>query len=66
MVMQSYPVVSSAISALSYDDETEECEIVFKDGRSYILQGLPQIEFERMANAPSPGQYWNMFVKGNY
>ena len=66
MTMESYPVISTAISALAYDDETEECQVTFQDGRSYILSGLPQIEFERWVHAPSVGGYWNANVKGNY
>ena len=66
MVMKSYGVVSSAIKRLAYDDESEECEVTFKDGRSYVLRGLAEIEFHRWAESESVGGYWNSFVKGNY
>ena len=57
---------SAALVRIDYDDESEECHITFKDGRSYTLQGIPQIEVERWANADSIGGYWNANLKGRY
>jgi len=57
---------SSALARIDYDDETEECFITFQDGRSYTLQGIPQIEVERWANAASIGGYWNANLRGRY
>ena len=66
MTMQNYVIASSAIKALAYDDETEDCFVTFKDGKSYTLKKLPGIEMERWLNAESKGGYWNSFVRGNY
>ena len=66
MPTEYYPVVSSAIASLAYDDEAEEGYITFKDGRSYILEGIPEMEIYRMANATSPGAYWNLYLRGRY
>jgi hypothetical protein len=57
---------SSAIVRLSYDDETNECFITFKDGRGYVIQDFPEIEFERWAGSTSLGGYFNSFIRGNY
>jgi hypothetical protein len=57
---------SSAIVRLSYDDETSELFITFKDGRSYVIPDFPEIEFERWSNSVSLGGYFNSFVRGNY
>ena len=57
---------SSALARIDYDDEEEACYITFQDGRSYTLQGIPQIEVERWANAASIGGYWNANLRGRY
>jgi hypothetical protein len=62
----SVEVVSTAITRLDYDAEAQSLTIVFKDGRGYVLQGVPQIEVERLANSDSPGQYWNAYMRGRY
>ena len=66
MAFISLPVASSAIARLEYDDETQELIVTFQKGGSYTLRGVPEIEANRLADAPSPGSYWNMFMKGNY
>jgi hypothetical protein len=66
MAVINYPVSSSALVRVDYDDETEECFITFKDGRSYTLSNVPQIEIERWVNSGSVGGYWNSFMKGRY
>ena len=57
---------SSALVRIDYDDESEECFITFKDGKSYTLQGVPQIEIERWTSSGSIGGYWNNFMRGRY
>ena len=66
MAMQSYPVASSALASIQYDDETGECAIAFTDGRKYVIPTLPQIELERWVNADSIGGYWNANLRGKY
>jgi hypothetical protein len=66
MAMQSQAVSSSAITYLAYDDETQECQVTFKDGRNYVLQGLSGLEFGRWTSADSVGAYWNANIRGNY
>ena len=66
MAFESIEVSSSAITYLAYDAEAREAQITFKDGRSYILKGIDEIEVNRMANAASPGAYFNFYVRGNY
>lgn len=67
MAMQSLNIASSAIAYAAYDEETQELQITFhRGGGSYMLQGVPQIEADRLANADSPGAYWNANMKGRY
>ena len=66
MAKVNYPVQSTALVRIDYDDETSDCFITFKDGRSYTLRNFPQIEAERWANSGSPGGYWNTKLRGKY
>ena len=66
MAMESLDITSSAIAYAAYDEETQELQLTFNRGGSYILQGVPQIEVDRLVNADSPGGYWNANMKGRY
>jgi hypothetical protein len=66
MARQSYPVASSAIARIEYDDLTQEMTITFARGGSYVVPGVPGIELERLINSGSPGGYWNANMKGRY
>ena len=68
MTVTNQTVASTAIAAVSYDDETEEMTVTFHGGGkvNYVLQGVPEIEFQRLIGADSVGGYWNSFLKGNY
>jgi KTSC domain len=66
MALTNYPVSSSAIARVDYDEETQECFVTFTDGRSYTLIGVPQIEVERWVNSGSAGAYWNANMRGRY
>ena len=66
MAMQSYPVASSALASIQYDEDTGECAISFTDGRSYVIPNLPAIELHRWISADSIGGYWNTNLRGKY
>jgi hypothetical protein len=66
MTLHRHHVASHAIASLAYDDEEETLWVTFTDGRTYQLDGLPEIEFERWLAASSLGRYWNANVRGNY
>jgi hypothetical protein len=66
MAIINYPVQSSALVRIDYDDEEQTVYFTFKDGRSYSIQGIEQIEIERWVNSGSPGGYWNANLKGKY
>lgn len=66
MPSQSYPIASTAIARVEYDDVEQILLLTFKDRRSYIMQGVPAIEVDRLINAESPGSYWNLYMKGRY
>jgi hypothetical protein len=65
MAFESIPVASTAIASLQYNTDTGEVAISFARGGSYVF-AMPEIEVHRMADAQSPGGYWNANVKGKY
>jgi len=66
MPLVKIPVVSSAIAALEWDDLDFSLFVSFHKGGTYILRGVPEEEAYRFARSPSPGSYWNIFMKGKY
>ena len=57
---------STAISSVSYDDETREMTVTFKSGRSYSHPNVPLEVYDDFAAAPSAGRFWNTIVKDVY
>jgi hypothetical protein len=57
---------SSVLLEGEYDTDTQTLTITFASGRSYSLTGVPPDEWEKFRNAPSPGRYFNDFLKGQY
>ena len=66
MAMTSLPVVSSAIAAMSYDEDTQDLQITFHRGGSYIIHSIAPIEVSRWVDSGSPGGYFNRWIKGQY
>jgi len=67
MPLVNYPVTSSAIASLEWDDLDHSLFVRFhRGGATYILRGVPEEEVERFASSPSPGSYWNTNMKGKY
>ena len=62
----SISTASSAIANLTYHHDTSELFMTFTDGRNYVIEDFPEIEFERWIAADSIGGYFNAFVRGNY
>lgn len=64
---KSLPIESSCFAYMAYNSSTEQLQMTFaKDGRSYIIEGIPAIEVDRWINSGSPGGYFNSFVRGVY
>ena len=66
MTLVNYPVASTAIARLDYDDEENICYLTFMDGSSYELNGISEIEVARWAASDSPGRYFNANIRGAY
>lgn len=64
MARVNYPISSSAIVRLDYDQDSQEMYITFKDGTGYVVPGVPEIEVSRLADGG--GSYWNLNMRGKY
>ena len=57
---------SNCFTNLTYHRDTNELFMTFRDGRQYIIEEFPEIEFERWIGSASVGEYFNDFIRGNY
>lgn len=64
--MQHYPVSSSNISSIGYDNNTQTLEVVFQNGSVYQYYNVPETIFEALKQAPSKGQFLNSQIKNAF
>lgn len=57
---------SSYLAAGSYDTETEELIIVFRDGAEWAYAGVPQGVVAGLQGASSAGKYFHERIKDKY
>lgn len=60
------PLTSSNLSAMRYDAETRTLQIRFQSGRTYDYQDVSADVADGLAQADSPGKYFNSSIKGVY
>lgn len=61
--MNLIPVVSRDLSAVGYDQNTQQLEIVFSSGGVYLYSGVTSDEYQGLMNASSKGRYFHAFIK---
>ena len=66
MATPMYPVNSSQISYIGYENDTHELFITFKNGSTYKYEDVPLFKFTNMKTDPSVGKYFNMYIKDIY
>lgn len=64
--MERQPVSSSNLAAVGYDPSAETLEVEFKNGSIYQYYNVPQVIFDQLVAAPSPGTYFNANVKNQF
>jgi hypothetical protein len=57
---------STALMEGTYRRESQELQVVFRNGNSYTMLGVPPDLWEGMCNASSPGSYFNANIRGRY
>ena len=61
-----FSLISEALSGGSYDEETQELDLTFSNGRTYSLHNVPKTVVEELQEAPSAGTYFRERMKGRY
>jgi len=64
--MKKYEVESSNIATVSYDLETSELLIVFKDGAAYLYKEVRTDVVCRLLFSDSVGSTFHRIIKKNY
>jgi len=57
------PLHSSFLTSATYDAETMELTISFQNGDEHVYTGVSPVTAAGLATAPSPGAYYNQFIK---
>jgi lysyl-tRNA synthetase class 2 len=57
---------SSVIRDADYNRDAGTLEITFKTGRNYTYFGVPEWTYDALVSAPSPGEYFNTHIRGEY
>ena len=61
--MKRFPVVSSNLAGIGYDERASTLEVEFRSGAVYQYFGVPKLIYEGLIKAPSHGRYFEMYVK---
>ena len=64
--MDRAPVGSSNISEIGYDPVSETLEVAFTNGSVYQYYNVGQALFDELMQAPSKGQFLNVYIKNAY
>ena len=63
--MVMFAVNSSCVAAVGYEDGT--LFVLFhKNPKIYPLPNVPYSLFAAFLNAPSPGEFWNRYLRGKF
>lgn len=66
MSIVGQPLRSTAIAYAQYDNDTQTLTVDFVNGRSYTHEGVPADLYERLVADPSPGQFYNNYIRGAF
>lgn len=55
---------SSFLAWVEYNAGT--MHLTFRNGRVYVLRGVPEFHYQGLLAAASPGSYFNRHLKGRY
>jgi len=64
--MNVQPVASANVTAVGYDEPSLTLEVHFSSGAIYQYFDLPRSTYDDLMNAPSKGQYFNLYIRNNY
>jgi hypothetical protein len=64
--MTVYPVSSSFINEIRYEETTGDLTVVMGGGREYTHPNVPQDVVDTFVNSPSKGSYYNQVIRTEY
>ena len=64
--MRRYPVLSSAIRAVGYDQGTHTLEVEFRSGSVYDYEDVPPEEVLGLLESDSLGRYFATTIRPNH
>jgi lysyl-tRNA synthetase, class II len=66
MHLKHQKVKSSSIVSIARDKEKKLLQVKFTDGSTHEFEGVPDIVFYKLNNAPSVGNFFNSYIKNRY
>ena len=66
MSLERFHPKSTAIALVEYDTEDQTMSVMFTNGRTYDLTGVPPDLYEGLCSASSAGSYFNTYLRGQY
>jgi len=60
------PIVSSNITSIGYDPDSETLEVEFTNGSIYQYFNVPSGLNDQLMAAPSKGQFLNVYIRNGY
>lgn len=64
--MNRDPVASSNLASIGYDDAAQTLEVEFMNGTVYQYYNVGVQLFEQLMQAPSKGQFLNVYIRNAY
>jgi hypothetical protein len=64
--MDRQPVSSSNLVSVGYEPGSETLEIEFNNGRIYQYYNVPQIVFDMLMTASSPGTFFKTNIRDSF
>ncbi len=61
-----HTMASGMIRACGYDPDTHILELCFPDDRVYQYDEVPVGIYQGLSSTPSPGRYFNQYIKGQF
>lgn len=65
-MIQRNPVVSSNISEVAHNPDTQEMEVKFANGNTYIYSGVSAQKYNQLLLAPSVGQFFHTNIRASH
>lgn len=67
MTMKYTPITGSTnVKMIGYDDDLKTLHVTFKGNRTYAVQNVPMMVYQRFLNAKSKGVFYHEHIKNKY